>query len=192
MADRAVPALHGAVLDLEHHPHDLLAAVPRPQRRVQPGARSRLGIIHQPLDFLLFSDFAVIVAYVHLFTLFMVVPIFNSMARIDRGLHRGGARRRRRPLARHLGDRAAAVEDRHRARLDLRRHPGDGRLLRRQGHERRAERVGGLGAVNQISALQYPPAAASAVLLLIIVPLMVAGDPARRRRAQGTGQLKRR
>jgi len=25
----------------------------------------------------------VIVAYVHLFTLFMMVPIFNSMARID-------------------------------------------------------------------------------------------------------------
>src|SRR5262249_61776102 len=28
----------------------------------------------------------VIVAYVHLFTLFMIVPIFNSMARIDRSL----------------------------------------------------------------------------------------------------------
>src|SRR5216683_6645469 len=38
------------------------------------------GITSQPLEFLLFSDFAVVVAYVHLFTLFMVVPIFNSMA----------------------------------------------------------------------------------------------------------------
>ena len=38
-------------------------------------------LISQPLEFLLFSDFAVIVAYVHLFTLFMMVPIFNSMAR---------------------------------------------------------------------------------------------------------------
>src|SRR5260370_41590856 len=45
-----------------------------------------LGIVSQPMDFLLFSDFAVVVAYVHLFTLFMVVPIFNSMARIDRSL----------------------------------------------------------------------------------------------------------
>jgi putative spermidine/putrescine transport system permease protein len=44
------------------------------------------GITSQPLEFLLFSDFAVIVAYVHLFTLFMVVPIFNSMMRIDRSL----------------------------------------------------------------------------------------------------------
>ncbi|MBJ3777466.1 ABC transporter permease [Acuticoccus mangrovi] len=44
------------------------------------------GLITQPLDWLLFSDFAVVVAYVHLFTLFMIVPIFNSMARIDRAL----------------------------------------------------------------------------------------------------------
>src|SRR5262245_29888510 len=45
-----------------------------------------VGITSKPLEFLLFSDFAVIVAYVHLFTLFMVVPIFNSMARIDKSL----------------------------------------------------------------------------------------------------------
>lgn len=45
-----------------------------------------LGIIDQPLDWLLFSDFSVVVAYVHLFTLFMIVPIFNSMARIDKSL----------------------------------------------------------------------------------------------------------
>ena len=44
------------------------------------------GVTSQPLEFLLFSDFAVVVAYVHLFTLFMVVPIFNSMARIDKSL----------------------------------------------------------------------------------------------------------
>jgi putative spermidine/putrescine transport system permease protein len=44
------------------------------------------GIIDQPLDWLLFSDFSVVVAYVHLFTLFMIVPIFNSMARIDKSL----------------------------------------------------------------------------------------------------------
>ena len=44
------------------------------------------GLTHEPLEFLLFSDFAVIIAYVHLFTLFMIVPIFNSMMRIDRSL----------------------------------------------------------------------------------------------------------
>ena len=38
LADGAVPAVHGAVLDLEHHPHDLVDPVPRPQRHLQPGA----------------------------------------------------------------------------------------------------------------------------------------------------------
>jgi putative spermidine/putrescine transport system permease protein len=42
-----------------------------------------LGLANQPLEFLLFSDFAVILTYVHLFTLFMMVPIFNSMAKIN-------------------------------------------------------------------------------------------------------------
>jgi len=46
----------------------------------------RIGWIDRPLDWLLFSDFSVIVTYVHLFTLFMMVPIFNSMARIDKAL----------------------------------------------------------------------------------------------------------
>ncbi len=46
----------------------------------------QLGLIHQPLEFLLFSNFSVVLAYVHLYTLFMVVPIFNSMMRIDRSL----------------------------------------------------------------------------------------------------------
>jgi ABC-type spermidine/putrescine transport system permease subunit I len=43
-----------------------------------------VGLIHQPLEFLLFSDFAVVVAYVHQLTIFMIVPIFNAMARIDK------------------------------------------------------------------------------------------------------------
>jgi putative spermidine/putrescine transport system permease protein len=46
----------------------------------------KAGLISHPLDWLLFSDFSVVVAYVHLFTLFMIVPIFNSMARIDKSL----------------------------------------------------------------------------------------------------------
>jgi putative spermidine/putrescine transport system permease protein len=45
-----------------------------------------IGIVDRPVEWLLFSDFAVVVAYVHLFTLFMIVPIFNSMARIDKAL----------------------------------------------------------------------------------------------------------
>ena len=45
-----------------------------------------LGVIDEPLEWLLYSDFAVILAFVHLYTLFMVVPIFNSMMRIDRSV----------------------------------------------------------------------------------------------------------
>ncbi|ALG91059.1 MULTISPECIES: ABC transporter permease [Actibacterium] len=44
------------------------------------------GVIDTPLDWLLYSDFAVILAFVHLYTLFMVVPIFNTMMRIDKSL----------------------------------------------------------------------------------------------------------
>ena len=44
------------------------------------------GVIDQPLDWLLYSDFSVILAFVHLYTLFMVVPIFNTMTRIDHSL----------------------------------------------------------------------------------------------------------
>lgn len=45
-----------------------------------------LGITRSPLEWLLFSDFAVILAFVHLYTLFVVVPIFNTMMRIDKSL----------------------------------------------------------------------------------------------------------
>ena len=44
------------------------------------------GVIDEPLEWLLFSDFAVVLAFVHLYTLFMVVPIFNTMMRIDKSL----------------------------------------------------------------------------------------------------------
>lgn len=45
-----------------------------------------LNLIDAPIEWLLYSDFAVVLAFVHLYTLFMVVPIFNSMMRIDRNL----------------------------------------------------------------------------------------------------------
>ncbi len=45
-----------------------------------------LGVVDEPVEWLLFSDFAVVLAFVHLYTLFMVVPIFNSMMRIDKSV----------------------------------------------------------------------------------------------------------
>ena len=44
------------------------------------------GLVDQPVEWMLFSDFSVALAFVHLFTTFMIVPIFNSMMRIDRSL----------------------------------------------------------------------------------------------------------
>ncbi len=45
-----------------------------------------IGLVDQPVEWLLFSDFSVVLAFVHLYTMFMIVPIFNSMMRIDRAL----------------------------------------------------------------------------------------------------------
>ncbi|MEO0350450.1 MAG: ABC transporter permease [Cyanobacteria bacterium P01_A01_bin.15] len=44
------------------------------------------GLIQQPLEFLLYSDFAVVLGMVHLYIIFMIAPIFNSLMRIDRTL----------------------------------------------------------------------------------------------------------
>src|SRR6195952_4790728 len=44
------------------------------------------GVVDSPVEWLLFSEFSVVLSLVHLFTFFMVVPIFNSMIRIDRAL----------------------------------------------------------------------------------------------------------
>jgi len=45
-----------------------------------------LGLVDAPIEWLLYSEFAVILGYVYLYTLFMLVPIFNAMMRIDRAL----------------------------------------------------------------------------------------------------------
>ena len=45
-----------------------------------------LGLAEQRQEWLLFSDFSVVLAFIHLYTLFMIVPSFNSMMRIDRSL----------------------------------------------------------------------------------------------------------
>ncbi len=44
------------------------------------------GVIDRPVEWLLYSEFSVVLALVHLFTFFMVVPIFNSLIRIDKRL----------------------------------------------------------------------------------------------------------
>lgn len=46
----------------------------------------KLGVIQAPIEWLIYSNFSVMLSLVHLYTLFMIVPVFNSMMRIDRSL----------------------------------------------------------------------------------------------------------
>lgn len=131
------------------------------------------GWIDQPLEWLLFSDFAVILAFVHLFSLFMIVPIFNTMMRIDRSL-------------------IEAARDAGANGLQILRHViipltkpgimigsifvvtlvmGDFITVRFMSGGQSAS-VGRMIS-NEIGLLQYPAASASAVILLLTVLMMV-------------------
>ncbi len=133
-----------------------------------------LGVTGQPLDFLLFSDFAVIVAYVHLFTLFMIVPIFNSMARIDPAIieaaRDGGASGLRilTTIVIPLSKTGIALGSIFVIALVM----GDFFVVRIMSGSQSSNVV--FAMANEIALLQYPPAAASALVLIIIVSLMVA------------------
>jgi putative spermidine/putrescine transport system permease protein len=134
-----------------------------------------LGIVSHPMEFLLFSDFAVVVAYVHLFTLFMVVPIFNSMARIDRSLieaaYDAGAGRWRilTEVILPLSKTGIALGSIFVITLVM----GDFFVVKVMSGGQSASVVSALS--NEISAIQYPPAAANALILVVIVTLMVSG-----------------
>ncbi|MFC5566580.1 ABC transporter permease [Rubellimicrobium aerolatum] len=132
------------------------------------------GVIDQPLDWLLFSDFSVILAFVHLYTLFMVVPIFNTMMRIDRRLLEAAS---------DAG--ASGLQTLRHVVLPLTRPGimigtifvltlvmGDFITVRFMSGSQSAN-VGRL-IQNDIGLLQYPSASATSVLLLIVT-LMVIG-----------------
>ncbi len=137
-------------------------------------ALMQAGLIQEPLEFLLFSDFAVIVAYVHLFTLFMIVPIFNSMARIDRSIIEAavdaGSSRLRIiwDIVIPLSKTGIALGSIFVLTLVM----GDFFVVKVMSGSHTASVASAM--MNQIAMVQYPPAAASAVILLIIVGLMVA------------------
>ena len=132
-----------------------------------------LGITDHPLAFLLFSPFAVVLAFVHLYTLFMVVPVFNTMMRIDRSLI---------AAARDAGAGPVAVLRHVVVPLSL---PGIaigtifvvtlvmGDFVTVQMMSGGQSASVGLLMKNQISLLQYPSAAAQAVVLLLTVLAMV-------------------
>jgi putative spermidine/putrescine transport system permease protein len=134
----------------------------------------KLGIIPEPIEWLLYSDFAVVLALVHLNTLFMVTPIFNTLMRIDRSLIEA---------ARDCG--ASGWQVLWNVILPLAK-PGmaigsifvvtlvmaDFSTVQIMSGGQSASVA--LMMKNQMSLLQYPAAAANAVVLLVVVLLMVA------------------
>ena len=134
-----------------------------------------LGVTHEPLTFLLFSDFAVIITYVNLFTLLMVGPIANSMAKIDPALIEAavdaGAPRWRImtdvviPLSK-TGIALGSI-------LVFTQVMGDYFVVRQMSGGQSASIVSMLST--EIQAMQYPPAAANAMVLVVFVAVMVAG-----------------
>jgi len=133
-----------------------------------------LGAIDRPLEFLLFSDFAVVLAYVHLYALFMVVPIFNSMIRIDRALIEAArdAGAGEWQVLRHVVIPLARPGIAIGSILVVAVVMGDFVTVRLMSGGQSASV--GLMMVNAMSLLQYPAAAANAVVLLIVVLLMIA------------------
>ena len=134
-----------------------------------------IGLSNEPLEFLLFSDFAVIVSYVHMFTLFMAAPLFNVMAKIDRSLIEA---------ARDSG--ASGIQILFNIIIPLCKPgiaigtifvltlvAGDFTIVRVLS----GSQAGSISVAmaNQVKVLQYPFASASAVVLLIVLLLIVGG-----------------
>ena len=134
----------------------------------------QMGLIDEPLEWLLFSDFAVVLAFVHLYALFMVVPVFNTMMRIDKSLVEA---------ARDAG--ASGFQILTNVIIPLSKPGlmigsifvvtlvmGDFITVRFMSGGQSAS----VGRVisNEIGLLQYPAAAASAVVLLCTVLIMIS------------------
>jgi putative spermidine/putrescine transport system permease protein len=132
-------------------------------------------LVSQPLDFLLFSDFAVVVAYVHIFTLMMVAPIVNSMGKIDRSLiaaaRDAGATEWQivRDIIIPLSKTGIALG----SVLVLTQVMGDYFIVHVLSGGKSAGVVSAIST--QLNAFEYPPAAASSVVLLVVVIVLVVG-----------------
>ncbi|MET4697969.1 putative spermidine/putrescine transport system permease protein [Constrictibacter sp. MBR-5] len=134
-----------------------------------------LGLVEERQEWLLYSEFAVILGYVHLYTLFMIVPIFNSMMRIDRRLLEA---------ARDAG--ATGFQTLVNIVLPLCKPGiaigsifvvaivmGDFITVNVLGGGQIASV--GKAIATELSYLQFPPAAASAVVLVAITIVMIIG-----------------
>lgn len=132
-----------------------------------------LGVIDEPVEIFLFSGFSVIISMVHLYTLFMVAPIFNTMTRIDHNLNEAardaGASEWRviREIIIPPCSTGIVIGTIFVISLVL----GDFMTVRLMSGGQ-ASSVG-LAISNMIGGLQYPLAAANAVVLLLVTLLIV-------------------
>ena len=132
-----------------------------------------IGLIDQPLEFLLYSDFAVVLGMVHLYIIFMIAPIFNSLMRIDRTLITAaedmGASGFQvfKEIILPLSAPGIAIGSIFIVTLVM----GEFITVRLMGGGQAAS-VGKL-IQTQIGSLQYPLAAANAIILLAVTMLMV-------------------
>lgn len=132
-----------------------------------------IGLIEQPLEFLLYSDFAVVLGMVHLYVIFMIAPIFNSLMRIDRTLITAsedlGASgfQTFKEVILPLSAPGIAIGSIFIVTLVM----GEFVTVRLMGGGQAAS-VGKL-IQTQIGSLQYPLAAANAMLLLAVTMLLV-------------------
>ncbi len=133
-----------------------------------------LGLIHAPQQWLLYSSFAVVLGYVHLYTLTMIVPIFNSMVRIDRSLIEAavdagaGTWQVMRTVILPLSKAGIAIGSIFVIAMVM----GDFVTVDVLG----GGQVASVGKqiATQLSYLQFPPAAANAMVLLVAVIVMIA------------------
>jgi putative spermidine/putrescine transport system permease protein len=137
------------------------------------GALIGLGVTQEPIEIFLFSQFSVVLSMVHLYTLFMVAPIFNTMTRIDHVLieaARDGGASEWRVLSEiiiPLSSPGITIGTIFVVALVL----GDFSTVRLMGGGQSSSV--GLAISNMISSLQYPLAAANAVVLLLVTLIIV-------------------
>jgi putative spermidine/putrescine transport system permease protein len=133
-----------------------------------------IGIADRPQEWLLYSQFAVVIGYVHLYTLMMIVPIFNSMMRIDRSLVEAAADAGASTLqvlwtvVLPLSKTGIAIGSIFVIAMVM----GDFVTVDVLG----GGQVASVGKqiATQLSYLQFPPAAANAIVLLFAVIAMIA------------------
>ncbi len=130
-------------------------------------------IVDRPVEWLLYSQFSVALAFVHLFSFFMVAPIFNSMMRIDRHLieaaYDGGASgwQMLTNVIIPLSKPGIAIGSIFVVTIVM----GDFITFGVMGGQQIAS--AGKAIETRLSALQFPPAAANAVILLGATMLII-------------------